>query len=300
MKRHSDGFLVPTSCGDLFVTVAGDGPPLLLLHGFPQTHLMWRDLVPLLARSHTVVCADLPGYGQSACASEQPDHAQQSKRAMAKTLVEAMAALNFPRFCVAGHDRGARVAYRMALDHPDVVERLAIFDIVPTGEAWDRANADFALGYMPWLLLAQPSPLPETILTTCADKIVDAALGGWGTPRKKFPADVRESYIAALRDPAHAHAICEEYRAAAGIDRTHDRADRTAGHHIAAPTLVLWAKCGPLDTWYTDEGGPLAIWRAWATDVRGHAVDGGHFFPEADPKGTAEALLDFLKTGARR
>jgi haloacetate dehalogenase len=212
-------------------------------------------------------------------------------------MVLVMEQLGHPRFCVAGHDRGGRVAYRMALDHPDRVERLAVLDILPVETAWERADARFALGYWPWSLLAQPEPLPERILAAAADAVIDDALGRWGSPATVFPAEVRAAYVEALRDPEHAHAICEEYRAAATIDREHDRADRASGRRIVCPLLVLWGAPGSLDSWYAGEGGPLALWRAWADDVRGHAIKGGHFFPEEAPDETAKALRHFFDGG---
>jgi len=286
--------LIETGETSIFVRSRGSGPPILLLHGFPQTHVMWRGVAPLLAASFTVVCADLRGYGASGCPASAPDHAPYAKRAMARDMVSVMERLGFSRFAVAGHDRGGRVAYRMALDHPARVARLAVLDVVPTEAAWARADARFALGFWPWSLLAQPEPLAERILTAAADAIVDHALGEWGSAGGVFPPDVRAAYVEALRDPPHAHAICEEYRAAATLDREHDAADRAAGRRIACPVLTLWSAGGPLDTWYADEGGPLALWRAWADDVRGRAVDGGHFFPEASPQQTAEALNRFF------
>jgi haloacetate dehalogenase len=213
---------------------------------------------------------------------------------MARDMVAVMEQLGFSRFSVAGHDRGGRVAYRLALDHPERVERLAVLDIVPTETAWERADARFALGYWPWSLLAQPEPLPERILTTSPEAIVDAALGGWGSPAAVFPAEVRAAYVQALRDPSRAHAICEEYRAAATLDRQHDQADRAGGRRIVCPLLALWSAEGPLDTWYAEESGPLALWRAWCDDVQGRALDGGHFFPEAAPEVTAQVLQRFF------
>src|SRR4051794_14310072 len=266
---------IQTDETSIFVTCAGSGPPLLLLHGFPQTHVMWRDVAPSLARDFTVVCADLRGYGRSGCPPSSPDSAPYAKRSMARDMVTVMERLGFVRFAVAGHDRGGRVAYRMALDHPDRIERLAVLDILPVETVWERADARFALGYWPWSLLAQPEPLPENILATSTDAIIDNALGGWGSPSEVFPAKVRAAYVEALRDPAHAHAICEEYRAAASIDRAHDRADREAARKIRAPVLALWSAQGPLDSWYAE--GPVALWRDWADDVRGYALEGGHF-----------------------
>jgi haloacetate dehalogenase len=192
----------------IFVRSAGAGPPVLLLHGFPETHLMWRDVAPLLARSFTVVCADLRGYGRSGCPASADDHAPYAKRALARDMVTVMERLGFDQFSMVGHDRGGRVAYRLALDHAQRVTRLAVLDIVPTEAAWTRANDGFAVAYWPWVLLAQADSLPERLVTAAPDAIVDAALGGWGSPADTFPADVRSAYVEALRDPAHVHAIC--------------------------------------------------------------------------------------------
>lgn len=296
-----DGFKtthVETSDTSIFVRWAGSGPPVLLLHGFPQTHLMWRGVAPRLAATFTVVCADLRGYGRSGCPPSTPDHAPYGKRAMARDMVTVMQRLGFERFSVAGHDRGGRVAYRMALDHPARVDGLAVLDIVPTDSAWERADARLALGFWPWSLLAQPEPLPERLLAAAPDAVVDDALGAWGTAPAVFPADVQAAYVEALRDAAHVHAICEEYRAAATLDREHDRADRMAGRRIACRVLALWSRGGAVDTWYVDAGGPLAVWRAWSDRVVGHAVDGGHFFPEEAPEATAETLRRFFTSPA--
>ena len=272
----------------------GTGPPLLLLHGFPETHLMWRGVAPTLAEQFTVVCADLRGYGSSGTPQSTPDHAPYAKTAMAADMVTLMEHLGFDQFSVVGHDRGGRVAYRLALDHAERIDRLAVLDVVPTGEALDRADARLALGYWPWSLLVQPEPLPERLLAAAADAFVDAALDGWGSDPKTFPQEIRSHYADALRDPATAHAICEEYRAAATLDYAADRRDRATGRQIQAPTLVLWAASGPLDLWYEDAGGPLGIWRTWARDLAGDRLSGGHFFPEQNPADAVTALHRFL------
>jgi haloacetate dehalogenase len=287
---------VETGETTLFTGRAGSGPPLLLLHGFPETHLMWRAVAPLLARRFAVVCADLRGYGRSGCPASAPDHAPYAKRAMARDMVAVMERLGFPRFSVAGHDRGGRVAYRLALDHPEHVERVAVLDVVPTAEVWARADARFALAFWPWSLLAQPAPLPERLVSAAPEAVVDDALGGWGSPASAVAPEVRAAYVDGLRDPGRVHAICEEYRAAATLDREHDEADRRAGRRIACPVLALWSGRGALDAWYVDAGGPLALWRAWAEDVRGRAVDAGHFFPEEIPEETAAALVAFFSS----
>lgn len=293
-----DGFTaveVSTVETTLFVRWGGSGPPLLLLHGFPETHLMWRDIAPLLAREFTVVCADLRGYGQSACPPSTADHAPYAKRTMARDMIRVMEQFGFLEFAVAGHDRGGRVAHRMALDHPERVSGLAVLDIVPTEHVWTRADAKFALGFWPWSLLAQPAPLPERMLMAAADAIIDDALRNWGSSLPRFPSDVRQAYIQALESPEHAHAICEEYRAAATIDREHDSADRINNRRIDCPLLALWSRSGAVGTWFANEGGPLDIWRQWANRVHGQPIDAGHFFPEEVPELTASALRDFFR-----
>lgn len=297
-----DGFhtqTVDTSAASIFIRRGGSGPPLLLLHGFPETHLMWRDVALLLAGHFTVVCADLPGYGRSSCPRSDPDHAPYAKRSMAQAMVGLMIALGFDRFSIAGHDRGGRVAYRAALDHPERVQRLAVLDVLPIDVMWERADDRLALGFWPWSLLAQPEPLPERLVGADPVVVVDSALGGWGTSAGVFSDEVRADYIATLADPDRVHAICEEYRAAASIDREHDAADRRAGRHIACPTLALWSADGPLSTWYVDAGGPLALWQQLADDVVGGPVRGGHFFPEEYPDETGHAFDAFLRGSYR-
>lgn len=286
--------LVETGETTIFVRRGGSGPPLLLLHGFPETHLMWRRVAPSLARDFTVIVADLRGYGASGKPPSTPDHAPYAKSALARDMVAVMQQQGFARFAIAGHDRGARVAYRLALDHPERAARVALLDIVPTAEAFELADARLTLGYWPWSLLAQREPLPERLITACPEAVVDDALSAWGSDRASFGAEVRAAYVEALRDPAAVHAICEEYRAAATLDRACDGADRASTRRIVPPLLVLWSAGGPLDTWYADRGGPLGIWRDWASDVRGRPIDGGHFFPEQNPLETADELRAFF------
>jgi haloacetate dehalogenase len=283
MLETFDRRLIPTGSTDIYLTWAGAGPPVLLLHGFPETHLMWHRVAPRLADRHTVVCADLRGYGSSGKPPSTPDHRPYSKAEMAVDMIRVMEALGFERFAVVGHDRGGRVAYRLALDHPDRADRLAVLDVIPTTEAFDRADARFALGFWPWTLLAQPEPLPERLLAGDPEVVVGNALRECGTDRAVFSDESVNSYVAALRDPSAIHAICEEYRAAATIDLEQDRADRASGRQIDCPVLVLWAADGPLDTWYEQAGGPLTVWRKWAPRAEGRAVTGGHFFPESNP-----------------
>jgi haloacetate dehalogenase len=278
----------------IFLRRAGMGAPLLLLHGFPQTHLMWRHVAPLLAKKFTVICCDLRGYGRSSCPSSDADHTSYTKRAMANDMVAVMEQLGFSRFFVAGHDRGGRVACRLALDHPERVERLAVLDILPAAEVWDRANRQFAEAFWPWSLLAQPEPLPEKMIAAAPEAIIDNALTHWGTPVSIFEGNIREAYIESLRDPSHIHAICEEYRAGATLDYDHDDNDRQQQRLIECPLLILWSAGGSLDTWYNADGGALGIWQKWANDVRGWPIKAGHFFPEEAPDETASALMSFF------
>jgi haloacetate dehalogenase len=290
-----ESLTVDTGETTIHVARGGSGAPVLLLHGFPETLNMWHGVAPLLAERFMVVCADLRGYGASGCPSSTQDHAPYSKRAMARDMVAVMTGLGFDRFCIAGHDRGGRVAYRTALGHPEHVERLAVLDIVPIDAAWQHADARLTLGFWPWSLLAQPAPLPDCLLGAAPEAVIEVALGpAWGTPAEVFDASTRAEYLAQLQDPDRRHAICEEYRAAAGMDREHDAADRAAGHVIACPTLALWSGAGPLGSWYVDHGGPLAIWRDLAPEVTGGPVRGGHFFPEEHPSETASVLAAFF------
>jgi haloacetate dehalogenase len=278
----------------IFTRRAGAGAPILLLHGFPQTHTMWHQVAPSLARNFTVVCADLRGYGCSGKPASTADHEPYSKRAMALDMIEIMRALGFEQFAVVGHDRGARVAYRMALDHPGSILRLAVFDIIPTLEVVRRTDAGSAFTFWPWSLLSQPAPLPENLLSANPEAVVNDALANWGSAPSCFTAEARAAYVDALRDPDSVHAICEEYRAALTCDLDMDEADQTAGRKIIAPALALWSQGGGLDTWYQSAGGPLEIWKRWAMDVSGRAIRGGHFFPEQNPTETISELESFL------
>jgi haloacetate dehalogenase len=292
---------VETSRSAVFAHVGpANGPAVLLLHGFPETALMWCEIAPLLSAEFTVVATDLPGYGRSACPPDTDDHASMSKRSMAATLIEAMQNLGHERFAIIGHDRGGRVAYRAALDQSQVVSSVALLDVVPIADVWTHADARLALSFWPFSLLAQPEPLPERLILGAPDAVVDDAVSNWGSPPGTFSAAVHDAYVRALSDPAHVHSICEEYRAAANLDRMHDAADLQAGRKIACPLLALWSGTGALASWYEADGGPLTLWSRWADDVRGEAVEGGHFFPEEHPRKTAERIRNFLAEGDRR
>lgn len=260
---------VPTPRGTIHARVGGSGPPLLLLHGYPQTHLMWHAVAPLLADRFTVVAADLPGYGGSFRPPVADDHEPHSKREMAADLVAAMAELGHARFALAGHDRGGRVAYRLALDHPDAVAALAALDIVPTGEIWARADDRFALGYWHWGFLAQPPPLPERMILGSPDAFWIAA-ERLGIKVDLYPAETIAAYREQMADPAFVTASCEDYRAGATVDRAHDDADRGV-RTIACPVLVLWGGHGALPIFYSD---PLELWRPGSPRAR--AGDPGH------------------------
>jgi haloacetate dehalogenase len=288
-----DGFelrMIETGQAAIGVRHGGGGRPVLLLHGFPQTHLMWHKIAPRLAREFTVVAADLRGYGGSSKPGTTADHEPYSKRAMARDMVAVMERLGFDRFSVVGHDRGGRVAYRLALDHPTRVERLAVLDIVPVSEAFRRADMAFVLSFWPWSLLSQPSPLPERLVGAAPEAVLEAVLDGWSVVEGAFPDEVRAEYRRALADPETIHAICEEYRAAATLDFEHDEADHREGRRIGCPVLVLWSGHGALQKWYDT----LAIWRGWADRVQGRPLDCGHFLPEEAPDETYSALRAFL------
>ena len=267
----------------LRVRRGGAGPPVLLLHGHPQTHVMWHAVAPLLAERFTVVCADLRGYGDSSKPDTTPDHEPYSKRAMARDMVALMRYLGYERFSLAGHDRGGRVAYRLALDFPDVVEKLAVLDIVPTADAWRGADMDFGLLNYHWFLMAQPEPLPEKMIEAAKDEFFFR-----GT-RHLFAPEALEDYLRCIDNPGAIHAFCEDYRAGATIDRDLDEADR-GKRRIAAPVLVLWAGGDDVERWYD----VIEVWRQWADDVRGKPIEAGHYFAEEAPEATFKALRAFF------
>ncbi len=275
----------------LRVRHGGSRPPLLLLHGHPQTHMMWHKIAPRLARNFTVVAPDLRGYGDSSKPPTTPDHETYSKRAMSRDHVEVMRQLGFERFFVAGHDRGGRCAYRMALDYPECVLKLAVLDIIPTGEAFRRANMDFGLGFWHWFFLAQPYPLPERLIGANPDNYYFR----WRDPTFElaaptyFEPEALDDYIRCVHNPETIHAMCEDYRAGASFDYELDEQDR-GKKRIVCPLLVLWSRRGELEKWYDMKD----VWRIWADDVRGRALDCGHYLAEEAPDETYSGLFSFF------
>jgi haloacetate dehalogenase len=270
------------------LSIGGSGPPLLLLHGYPQTRVCWHRVAPALAQRFTVVAADLRGYGDSAKPAGGQGHAAYSKRAMAGDLVEAMACLGHARFGVAGHDRGGRVAHRMALDHPEAVERIAVLDIVPTRTLFENTDQAFATAYYHWFFLIQPDGLPETMIGRDPEWYLRETLRRWCGRAEPLSEEAIREYVRAFSDPAAIHGACEDYRAAASIDLEHDAAD--AGAAIACPLLVLWGAHGAMHRLYDVR----ESWRPLATDLQGHALPCGHFLPEEAPAETLRALEDFF------
>jgi haloacetate dehalogenase len=281
---------IKTSGAEIALVQGGSGPPLLLVHGYPQNHVMWHKVAPALAQRFTLVIPDLRGYGDSSKPATDADHMPYSKRAMALDLVEVMTALNFDRFDIAGHDRGARVTYRLALDHPQRLRRVAVLDVIPTLEQFERMDRNAARRAYHWFFLTQPAPFPETLIGKDPDYFINHSLQSWcGTPGA-FTDEALAAYTQAFRDPAVIHGTCEDYRAGIGCDCKFDEADRAAGRKITAPLLVLWGAPGR-----TARPSPmLEIWKAWANDVRGEALDCGHFIPEEAPAALIERFLKFF------
>jgi haloacetate dehalogenase len=270
--------------------VGGNGPPVLLLHGFPQSHLMWHAVAPELAADHTVVAADLRGYGESGIPSG--DLAAYSFRAMAEDQVAVMAQLGHERFAVVGHDRGGRVAHRMALDHPDVVQRAAVLDILPTAHVYGSVDQRLATAYYHWFFYLQPEPVPERLIGADPVGYLHTLLGSWGGTLDHVAPEALAGYERAFADPARRHAMLQDYRAAASVDLDLDRADAEAGRLVTAPLLVLWGAHGVVGTGPEDV---LDVWRTRATDVRGQPVDAAHFLAEERPVEVLAALREFLR-----
>jgi len=282
---------VAVSAGELRLRRGGKGPPLLLLHGNPQTHAMWHKVAPELAKSYSVYCPDLRGYGGSLKPPATPDHAPYAKREMAKDMVELMAHFGHQRFRVAAHDRGARVAHRLAIDHPQRVEKLCVMDIIPTLEHFERADMRMALGYYHWFWFAQPHPFPENVISAAPDAWWRAHTSREPKPPDFFDRDALADYMSAVHDPDMIRGMCEDYRAAATIDLEHDRASRAALEKVQCPMLVLWGKKAKIEAWYD----ALAVWRQYcAAEVSGGSVNSGHYLAEEAPGEVLERLVHFL------
>ena len=273
------GLKIQTSGATINVVVGGGGPPLLLLHGAPQTHAIWNKIAPNLARDYTVVAADLRGYGDSSKPADGPNHANYSKRAMALDQVEVMKQFGFDRFVVVGHDRGARVTHRLALDHPGAVTKAAVLDIVPTHHLFTHVTREVATAYYHWFFLIRPAPFPETLINNSIEVYMGDSRG---EPQAEF--------LRCFKNPATVHAMCEDYRAGASIDLEHDEAD--LNRTVACPLLVLWGERGNVGKLFD----VMAIWRARAADVRGKGLPGGHNLQQDVPSETLAELRAFLRT----
>jgi len=271
----------------------GSGPPVVLLHGFPQTHALWAGTAPELARDHTVVVPDLRGYGDSGKPADAPDHAPHSFRAMAADVAALMARLGHATYAVVGHDRGARVTHRLALDHAEQVTRAAVLDVLPTAHVYAHVDRRLATAYYHWFFYLQPAPVPEDLIAGDPTGYLRSLLGGWGSAAldAHSPAQLAE-YERCFADPATRHAMLEDYRAAASVDLEHDAADAAAGRRVTCPLLVLWGAKGVVGTGPDDV---LAVWRERADDVRGEALDAGHFLVDERPAETLAALRAFLR-----
>lgn len=271
---------------EIACVVGGNGPPVLMLHGYPQTHAMWHRVAPMLAHDYTVVCADLRGYGDSGKPASDATHAAYSKRAMARDMVELMRDLGHPRFRLVGHDRGGRVAHRLCLDHPDAVAQVVMLDISPTKTMYAHTDRAFATAYYHWFFLIQPYDLPERLIGADPVYYLRRKLGGWGTGLTHFDARALTEYERCFADPATIHATCEDYRAAASIDLEHDADDR----RVACPLLVLWGERGIVHRFFH----PLDDWGAIADDVQGRAMPAGHYLAEEVPDELLQEIKAFF------
>ncbi len=282
---------VEVAGGRLRLRRGGDGPPLLLLHGNPQTHAMWHKVAPALAKRHTVYCPDLRGYGGSFKPPATPDHAAYAKREMARDMAELMSHFGHETFLVAAHDRGARVAHRLALDNPRRVLKLCVMDIIPTLEHFEHADMAFGLGYYHWFWFAQPHPFPENVICAAPDAWWRAHTSREPKPPGFFAPEALADYMQAIHTPEMIRGMCEDYRAAATIDLEHDRASRAAGEKLRCAMLVLWGRKAKIEAWYD----ALAVWRRYcAGEVTGGAVESGHYLAEEAPDDVLARLQPFL------
>ena len=270
--------------------IGGSGPPLLLLHGYPQSHLIWHRVAPELAKHYTVVATDLRGYGASEKLVGLADHSNYSKREMAKDQVEVLRQLGFPSFYLCGHDRGARVSHRLAVDHPAAVKRLMLLDISPTLAMYEQTTMDFARAYWWWFFLIQPTPFPESMIAAAPETFLKQKIGWGHSGLSAFNAETYAAYLAHVSDPATMHAMCEDYRAAASIDLAHDRVDRDAGKKMSCPVNVVWGEHGAVNRCFK----PIEDWQRVADDVRGRTLPCGHYIPEEVPEALLLEMLQFF------
>ncbi|RYJ18367.1 alpha/beta hydrolase [Rahnella variigena] len=271
--------------------IAGQGEPLLLLHGHPQTQAIWHKVAPYLTSQFTVVLADLRGYGDSGKPEPDAEHLNYSKREMAQDQFELMAALGFNQFSVVAHDRGARVAHRLALDHPQAVKRLVLMDIAPTLSMYRQTTETFARAYWHWFFLIRPAPLPEALIMADADLYLRSVMGSRSAGMQPFTEEAYADYLRCLQLDGTARGICEDYRASAGIDLQHDEADVNAGRKVKCPLLVLWGEQGTVGKCFA----PLAEWEKVAENVQGEALPCGHYIAEEQPELLLEKVLPFLR-----
>ena len=269
----------------------GDGPALLLLHGHPQTHAIWHKVVPTLAKHFTIVAADLRGYGDSDKPQGLPDHSNYSKRRLAQDQVGLMRALGYESFAVLGHDRGGRVAVRMALDHPKVVTKLITLDVAPTLAMYEKTSFEFARAYWHWFFLVRPAPFPETLIRADADLYLKQTIGARSAGLKPFTPAAYAEYLRCLQQPDTAHGICEDYRASVTIDLEHDRESLAKGQKIACDFLALWGAEGVIEKCFD----PIAEWKHFSDNVSGHSLPCGHYIPEEAPELLIECALPFLR-----
>ena len=283
---------IDTSVGRIFARSGGDGAPLLLLHGYAQTNVMWHKMAPALAAKFKLIIPDLPGYGWSVAPRSGKGHSPYDKRSMAKVMIELMEKLGHARFYLAGHDRGGRVSYRLALDHPGRLIKLAVLDIIPTFEMWHRMDHTLAMKVWHWPFLAQKYPMPEMLIEKAPIEYLDYKMASWTKAKDLSAFDPRAlaHYRAFFSDPLRIHATCEDYRAGETTDLGHDEFDHAARNKISTPMIALWGSAG-----IPSENSPLAIWKDWAKDVTGKAIDSGHFLAEENPDATARALLEFFR-----
>jgi haloacetate dehalogenase len=268
----------------------GRGPALLLLHGHPQTHVIWHKVAPTLAKHFTVIAADLRGYGDSGKPPGTADHVNYAKRRLALDQIGLMRSLGHESFAVIGHDRGGRVAARMALDHQDVVTRLVTLDVAPTLAMYEQTSFDFARAYWHWFMLVRPAPFPETLIRADPDLYLRQTIGARSAGLAPFTAAAYAEYLRCLSDPDTAHGICEDYRASVTIDLEHDRATLASPQRIGCPFMALWGAEGVIEQCFD----PLAEWRAYAPNVQGEALPCGHYIPEEAPGQLLERVLPFL------